>query len=66
MYSYRSGLATGAFACAVVFQVANAIALSLFAVTYTSIFVGAAVPLLFNRMGIDPAHGGPTVQVSRA
>lgn len=40
-----------------------AVCLSLFAITSISVFVGALLPLALDRLGMDPAHAGPTIQV---
>ena len=40
-----------------------AVCLSLFAITSISVFVGALLPLALDRVGMDPAHAGPTIQV---
>jgi Mg/Co/Ni transporter MgtE len=42
---------------------AAAIALSLFLIVTTSVVVGAALPFLLVRNGIDPANGGTLIQV---
>jgi len=42
---------------------AAAIALSLFLIVFTSVVVGAALPFLLVRNGIDPANGGTLIQV---
>jgi Mg/Co/Ni transporter MgtE len=42
---------------------ATAIAISLLLIVFISILVGAALPLLLNINGMDPAHAGPAVQV---
>mmetsp|Transcript_81988 Transcript_81988/g.265612 ORF Transcript_81988/g.265612 Transcript_81988/m.265612 type:complete len:339 (-) Transcript_81988:152-1168(-) len=55
------------FVRCVVFQVrgheAVAICLSMLAIVFTSTLIGAALPVLMNRFGIDPAHAGATIQV---
>jgi len=40
-----------------------AICLSMLAITFTSTFLGACLPLVLNRFGFDPAHAGAAIQV---
>lgn len=40
-----------------------AIASTMFFIVVTATIVGTALPLGFNRLRIDPAHAGPTIQV---
>lgn len=42
---------------------ATAICVSLFIIVSTSVSMGALLPLLFYKLGRDPAHAGPTIQV---
>jgi len=41
-----------------------AICLSMIAIVITSAVLGVALPLLFKRLSIDPAHAGATIQVA--
>eukprot|EP00931_Biecheleriopsis_adriatica_P012722 TRINITY_DN113927_c0_g1_i1.p1 TRINITY_DN113927_c0_g1~~TRINITY_DN113927_c0_g1_i1.p1 ORF type:complete len:300 (+),score=48.98 TRINITY_DN113927_c0_g1_i1:24-902(+) len=40
-----------------------AICLSMLAIVFTSTAIGAALPLLLSKFGLDPAHAGATIQV---
>lgn len=40
-----------------------AISISLFFIVLSSVSIGALLPFLFLRVGIDPIHAGPTIQV---
>eukprot|EP00930_Biecheleria_cincta_P055172 TRINITY_DN41523_c0_g1_i1.p1 TRINITY_DN41523_c0_g1~~TRINITY_DN41523_c0_g1_i1.p1 ORF type:complete len:301 (+),score=40.86 TRINITY_DN41523_c0_g1_i1:231-1133(+) len=40
-----------------------AICLSMLAIVFTSTAIGAALPLLLSKLGMDPAHAGATIQV---
>lgn len=40
-----------------------AICLSMLAIVFSSTLIGAALPLLLNRLRVDPAHAGATIQV---
>jgi len=55
------------FARCILFQVRGvecvAICLSMLAIVFTSTVVGAALPLLLQKLRIDPAHAGATIQV---
>lgn len=42
---------------------ALAITTSLFAIVLSSVVLGASLPLLLHRFGLDPAHAGATIQV---
>lgn len=42
---------------------AVAISGSLLAITFTSVVVGSMLPLAFQRLNLDPAHAGATIQV---
>lgn len=57
----------GTFVRCVLFQVRGeeclAICLSMLAIVFVSTVVGAALPLFLNRMRLDPAHAGATIQV---
>ena len=44
-------------------RAALAIAVTLFVIVITATLVGAMLPLFFLRLGADPAHAGPTIQV---
>ena len=44
-------------------HVSFAISVALLLITTTSVVVGSLLPLLFKRLGLDPAHAGPTIQV---
>jgi Mg/Co/Ni transporter MgtE len=60
-------LFAASFVRCIVFQVRGmeclAICLSMLAIVFTSTLVGAALPLVLNRLGIDPAHAGAAIQV---
>jgi Mg/Co/Ni transporter MgtE len=60
-------LFVGTFVRCVVFQVRGveclAICLSMLAIVFVSTLVGAALPVLLNRLKMDPAHAGATIQV---
>jgi Mg/Co/Ni transporter MgtE len=40
-----------------------AISIALLTIVFSSVFLGALLPILFHKIGIDPAHGGTTIQV---
>jgi len=40
-----------------------AICLSMLAIVFTSTLVGATLPLILSRLGLDPAHAGAAIQV---
>lgn len=40
-----------------------AISVTLFFIVFTATIVGTLLPLFFVRLGWDPAHAGPTIQV---
>ena len=42
---------------------AVAISASLFAIVLSSVVIGASLPMLLHRCGLDPAHAGATIQV---
>lgn len=60
-------LFVASFVRCVAFQVRGAeclaICLSMLAIVFTSTIVGASLPLVLNRMGLDPAHAGAAIQV---
>eukprot|EP00933_Yihiella_yeosuensis_P085154 TRINITY_DN9996_c0_g5_i1.p1 TRINITY_DN9996_c0_g5~~TRINITY_DN9996_c0_g5_i1.p1 ORF type:complete len:288 (-),score=28.99 TRINITY_DN9996_c0_g5_i1:211-1074(-) len=60
-------LFVASFIRCVVFQVRGveclAICLSMLAIVFSSTIIGAALPFVLHRMGIDPAHAGATIQV---
>ncbi|CAK0815879.1 unnamed protein product [Prorocentrum cordatum] len=57
----------GTFVRCVLFQVRGeeclAICLSMLAIVFVSTVLGAALPLLLNRLRLDPAHAGAAIQV---
>lgn len=40
-----------------------AITLSLILIVFSSVIIGALLPLMFQMIKLDPAHAGPTIQV---
>ena len=42
---------------------AMAIATALFAIVLSSVVIGASLPMLLHRLGVDPSHAGATIQV---
>jgi len=60
-------LCCASFVRCIAFQVRGmeclAICLSMLAIVFSSTLVGAALPLLFRRLNMDPAHAGATIQV---
>mmetsp|Transcript_84112 Transcript_84112/g.132810 ORF Transcript_84112/g.132810 Transcript_84112/m.132810 type:complete len:278 (+) Transcript_84112:66-899(+) len=60
-------LFAASFVRCIVFQVRGveclAICLSMLAIVFTSTLLGAALPLVLNRFGFDPAHAGAAIQV---
>jgi Mg/Co/Ni transporter MgtE len=47
----------------VTFPEAIAISIALVCIVFSSVFLGAILPVFFQRIGIDPAHSSTTIQV---